>query len=134
VPRHAARSAPRCGGHVDAADQLGTSDDPLTAGACPEGVPSTLKPGSDQRLWFVLGATGAQIYQCSATATGPAWTFVAPQADLLDADGEVVGVHYAGPTWELDDGSKVVAARIAGAPAPSRGCGSAPRRTAATAR
>jgi len=26
--------------------------------------------------------------------------FQAPEAVLFDADGNVVGIHYAGPTWE----------------------------------
>ena len=53
-----------------------------------------------------------QIYQCQATAGDPArfeWTFKAPEADLFDAQGKKVGRHYAGPTWELSDGSKVTA-------------------------
>jgi hypothetical protein len=34
--------------------------------------------------------------------------FVAPDAKLVDAGGLLVGHHYAGPTWEAGDGSKVV--------------------------
>ncbi|HEY0792599.1 MAG TPA: DUF3455 domain-containing protein [Chthoniobacterales bacterium] len=34
--------------------------------------------------------------------------FKAPEADLFDAQGRKVGRHSAGPTWELDDGGKVV--------------------------
>jgi len=33
---------------------------------------------------------------------------VAPEATLKDATGTLVGRHYAGPTWEANDGSKVV--------------------------
>jgi hypothetical protein len=53
-------------------------------------------------------AEGVQIYRWNGTA----WTFVAPDAVLYSGDGEdseVVGIHYAGPTWESDSGSKVVA-------------------------
>lgn len=53
-------------------------------------------------------ALGVQIYRWS----GSQWDFIAPDATLY-ADpcyhGEV-GVHYAGPTWESNDGSTVVAA------------------------
>jgi hypothetical protein len=34
--------------------------------------------------------------------------FVAPEARLADANGTPIGRHYAGPTWEASDGSKVV--------------------------
>jgi hypothetical protein len=36
------------------------------------------------------------------------WTLKAPEADLFDETGRKVGKHYAGPTWEALDGSKVV--------------------------
>jgi hypothetical protein len=56
-------------------------------------------------------ALGVQIYRWSGTN----WAFVAPEAALY-ADPcyeEAVGIHYAGPTWEANDGSKVTGARIA---------------------
>jgi hypothetical protein len=63
-------------------------------------------------------ALGVQIYRWNGTS----WVFVAPEATLY-ADpcfnGEI-GTHYAGPTWEAEDGSKVVAARVADC-APDRG-------------
>src|SRR6266704_1241294 len=31
-----------------------------------------------------------------------------PEADLFDLSGKKIGKHYAGPTWESNDGSKVV--------------------------
>jgi hypothetical protein len=71
-------------------------------------------------LAFALGAVGVQIYVCRADATGVfSWTFTAPEATLYGCGGEA-GTHYAGPTWEALDGSKVVAARVAGhSPDPS---------------
>lgn len=56
-------------------------------------------------------ALGVQIYRW----TGASWVFVEPVATLFsDADyHEKVGIHYAGPTWESNGGSKVVAARLA---------------------
>jgi len=32
----------------------------------------------------------------------------APEADLFDSNGKKIGKHYAGPTWESNDGSKVI--------------------------
>ncbi len=68
-----------------------------------------------------LWADGVQIYECRAKATEasfPEWVFVAPEAKLVDASGVLVGHHYAGPTWEAVDGSKVVGAVKAKADAP----------------
>ena len=54
-------------------------------------------------------AEGAQIYECQARQDGKlAWQFREPIATLI-ADGKTVGRHYAGPAWELEDGSAVTA-------------------------
>jgi len=56
-------------------------------------------------------AVGVQIYECTQTSEDPAryeWTFKAPDAELFDSAGRKIGKHYAGPTWESNDGSKVV--------------------------
>ena len=72
----------------------------------------------------MLDASGVQVYECRAKAgdAGAAeWVFIAPEAQLFDADGLPVGKHYAGPTWESNDGSKVVGAVKAKADAPDAG-------------
>ena len=71
-----------------------------------------------QRLSARVYALGVQIYRWSGTN----WAFVAPEATLY-ADpcfSGVVGIHYAGPTWEAADGSKVAGARLNGC-TPERG-------------
>ena len=69
----------------------------------------------------MLTAKGVQIYECRPVA-GDAnkfeWAFKAPEADLYDASGKKVGRHYAGPTWELTAGGKVVGKVKAKADAP----------------
>jgi uncharacterized protein DUF3455 len=61
-------------------------------------------------------AQGLQIYECKAGNDGKlAWAFREPQATLT-VDSKVVGRHYAGPTWELSDGSAVVGKAIGNAP------------------
>ncbi|MCI0703416.1 MAG: DUF3455 domain-containing protein [Planctomycetia bacterium] len=60
------------------------------------------------KLSFRAYAEGVQIYQWNGTS----WVFVAPEAVLYDQDGEVVGIHYAGPIWESASGSKVKGAVI----------------------
>lgn len=63
-----------------------------------------------------LHAEGAQVYECKAAADGKlAWAFREPIATLL-AEGKTVGRHYAGPNWELADGSAVVGKAIGNAP------------------
>jgi hypothetical protein len=65
------------------------------------------------RLAFYYDAIGVQIYSCQAAATGYAWTFQAPEANLYDRRGRLVVKHYGGPTWEsVGDHSKVVAKKL----------------------
>src|SRR5437773_10638752 len=72
-------------------------------------VPENLKVPAGQTLSLVSPATGVQIYECGATKTERfEWVFRAPEADLFDAAGKKIGEHYAGPTWESNDGSKAV--------------------------
>jgi hypothetical protein len=66
-------------------------------------------------------ANGVQIYVCRVVQGDPQsrqWVFRAPEADLFDSKGKKIGKHYAGPTWELPDGSKVVGKVIAQEKAP----------------
>src|SRR6266516_3208736 len=78
-------------------------------------VPAALEVPAGNKVAFHAFAVGAQIYEWSGTA----WVFVAPEAALFaDAGGHgEVGIHYAGPTWESDSGSRVVGARVASSPA-----------------
>ena len=84
---------------------------------CPAGVPASLAPAADQTIKGKYNAVGVQIYVCTATAASPtpAWTFVAPQANLLKDNGQLVGTHFIGPTWQGNDGSSVVGVKAAGA-------------------
>ncbi|MEZ0309728.1 MAG: DUF3455 domain-containing protein [Ramlibacter sp.] len=86
-------------------------------------VPQNLQPGAAEKQVLVTAATGVQIYQCRAASAGaePEWTFVAPEAELLDRRGAKLGIHYAGPHWESPDGSKVAASVAARADAPATG-------------
>lgn len=99
----------------------------VTAQSTPTSVASTpdsLTPPAGSVLLFALGARGVQIYVCEADpddATAFVWTFTAPEAELLNARGEVVGSHFAGPTWQGQDGSAVVGAVLERADAPDAG-------------
>jgi hypothetical protein len=67
---------------------------------------------------LTLAGVGVQIYTCTSQAAGPAWTFVAPQAKLLDSTTEM-GTHSAGPTWTLKDGSSVKGQVVGTKPSPN---------------
>jgi hypothetical protein len=86
-------------------------------------IPDTLAPGPNETLAMVVPARGVQIYECRARkgAAGYEWTFVAPDAELLDARGNRIGHHGAGPVWEANDGSRVVGTVKARAEAPAAG-------------
>jgi hypothetical protein len=70
-------------------------------------------------LVATLHAAGAQIYECKSDSTGRlGWQFREPIATLF-LGGKTIGRHYAGPNWEMNDGS-VVSGKVAGrAPASS---------------
>jgi len=61
-----------------------------------------------EHVALTVHAEGAQVYDCKAGEGGKlAWQFREPIATLIQ-DGKTVGRHYAGPTWENVDGSRVV--------------------------
>ena len=102
----------------------------LTAGAAlltaacassPLVVPEALRPATTEMLGTTVGARGVQIYECRARKDGGGyeWAFVAPDADLLDAQGRAIGRHGAGPYWQSADGSRVVGTVKARADAPA---------------
>jgi hypothetical protein len=89
-----------------------------------EEIPAVLAPPASSVLLFELGARGVQIYACEADpddVTAFVWTFKAPEAELFNARGEVVGTHFAGPTWQGHDGSAVIGAVLERADAPDGG-------------
>lgn len=79
-------------------------------------VPEKIKAPDGEQVVLMVHASGSQIYVCQPGTDGKlAWTLKAPEAELHDEQGKVVGRHYAGPTWEDIDGSKVTgkaAARV----------------------
>ena len=96
-------------------------------------VPAEIAAGPDERLALIGIGSGVQVYRCdlkagppgtpaagttavagsstaagAGTATAYEWALQAPEATMRDAGGRYVGKHYLGPTWEAEDGSKVV--------------------------
>ncbi|PTR32492.1 uncharacterized protein DUF3455 [Luteibacter sp. OK325] len=64
---------------------------------------------------------GVQIYVCKPAAAAYAWTLKAPEATLSDAKGNVIGKHFAGPSWQANDGSTVVGEALNASPSPDAG-------------
>jgi hypothetical protein len=85
-------------------------------------VSTKLQVPTNQRLAFKSAAQGSQIYTCQqipADRSQFEWKLKAPDAQLFDERGKVVGKHYAGPTWEANDGSKIAAVVTAKEQAPN---------------
>lgn len=71
-------------------------------------VPDKIKAPDNQQVVLMAHASGAQIYVCQAGSDGkPAWSLKAPEAELHDSQGAVIGRHYAGPTWKYKDGGEI---------------------------
>ena len=71
----------------------------LAAVTEPAGISPKLRPPADEQPAFILGAKGVQVYSCKSRASDYAWSFVAPEAALLEG-AATAGRHFAGPTWE----------------------------------
>jgi uncharacterized protein DUF3455 len=73
------------------------------------GLFSRIKVPGDREPVLQLSARGAQIFRCEKRDVGFAWVFRQPDAELLDANGRVVGRHGANFSFENVDGSRLVA-------------------------
>jgi Protein of unknown function (DUF3455) len=84
-------------------------------------IPESLRVPTTEIMTQQARAAGVQIYQCHANKDDAArfdWLFKEPEADLFDKAGKKIGKHYAGPTWEANDGSKVTGELVARANSP----------------
>jgi len=81
-------------------------------------IPPQLQPTANEQLLLQLHAKGDQIYICQEGATQFAWALKAPDAQLFDNDGKPFGKHFAGPSWEAKDGSRVTGKAVANVPSP----------------
>lgn len=78
---------------------------PFSAGAADfQGMPLP----ENTSIVLVADGEGVQIYESKTNATGGYdWTLKAPEAELKSLTGEILGKHFAGPTWSLSDGSEL---------------------------
>jgi hypothetical protein len=92
--------------------------------AAPPPTPVQLHVPAGESLIKQFHATGVQIYECAPAKNDPSqfeWAFRGPEAKLLTSRGGSAGKHYAGPTWESNDGSAVVGELVASSPSPQPG-------------
>jgi Protein of unknown function (DUF3455) len=86
----------------------------VSAPATSTPLPEAIRTPPAETLVLRAHAMGAQIYLCQAGADGKQqWTLKAPDADLMDDQGTVIGHHSAGPAWQLADGSAVTGKAVA---------------------
>lgn len=84
-------------------------------------LPANLAVPATNAERLSAAAKGTQNYACQPkkdAADTFEWAFTAPEADLFDEAGNKLGTHFAGPTWQMNDGSKVVGTVKEKAPSP----------------
>jgi len=90
----------------------------LSFSAAAQQVPQQLQPPANEQLLLQVHAKGDQVYTCKEDVTQYTWVLKAPDAQLFDKDGKPFGKHFAGPSWEAKDGSRVTGKAIANVPSP----------------
>jgi hypothetical protein len=84
-----------------------------------DSVAQTTKESIDvpphSRLLLRAIGSGDQVYGC----LNGRWALIAPDAKLRNQEGSVIGRHFAGPTWQLNDGSWVKGRAVAKQIAPN---------------
>jgi hypothetical protein len=90
----------------------------LVAAPTVPNAPAALRPPAGQVLIAHFAGKGKQIYTCQKSDTAYAWKLKAPDAQLFSENGTLAGHHFAGPTWESVDNSRVVGKLAASVPSP----------------
>ena len=90
----------------------------LACSAAAPQVPQQLQPPANEQLLLRVHAKGYQVYTCQPDGTQFNWTLKAPDAQLFAMDGKPFGKHFAGPTWEASDGSRVIGKAVANVRSP----------------
>jgi hypothetical protein len=81
-------------------------------------VPPQIQPPASEQLLLQVHAKGDQVYTCKGDTAQAAWALKAPDAQLFDKDGKSFGKHFAGPSWEASDGSRVTGKAVGNVPSP----------------
>lgn len=82
-------------------------------------VPDKIQAPAGEQVVLKVRASGSQIYVCQQGTDGKSgWTLKAPDAELRDDQGKIIGHHYGGPTWKHNDGSEITGKAVARVDAP----------------
>jgi hypothetical protein len=81
-------------------------------------VPPQIQAPANEQLLLQVHAKGDQVYTCKGDAGSFSWTLKAPDAQLFDMGGKPFGKHFAGPSWESKDGSRVTGKAVANVASP----------------
>ena len=90
----------------------------LPFAAAAQQVAQQLQPPANEQLLLQVHAKGDQVYTCKADVAQYTWVLKAPDAQLFDKDGKLFGKHFAGPSWQASDGSRVIGKAVADSPSP----------------
>jgi hypothetical protein len=101
-----------------AAVLLATASTVLSFPTAGQQIPPQLQPPANEQLLLQVHAKGDQVYICKEGATEFSWGLKSPDAQLFDKDGKPFGKHFAGPSWEAKDGSRVTGKAVANVPSP----------------
>jgi hypothetical protein len=97
---------------------LATASAGLSLSVAAQDIPQQLQPPANEQLLLQVRAQGDQIYICKSDAPRFTWTLKAPDAQLFDKNDKPFGRHFAGPSWEATDGSRVTGKAVANSPSP----------------
>lgn len=90
----------------------------------PDSVPDAVKVPAGHRVALETVGIGKITYECRPKKDAPGqfvWEFVAPDAQLTDRSGRLIGKYFGPPaTWTNLDGSTVTGAQVSVSPGPER--------------
>ena len=86
----------------------------MATGSIAETPKESIDVPPQSRLVLRVTGRGDQVYGC----VNGSWALKAPDAELLNQEGSVIGRHFAGPTWQLNDGSRLEGKAVAKQVAP----------------
>src|SRR5260370_35753314 len=89
-----------------------------SSGVSAQQLPPQIQAPAGEQLLLQVHANGDQVYTCKGDAGSLNWALKAPDAQLFDKDGKSFGKHFAGPSWEANDGSRVTGKVVAIWPSP----------------
>jgi len=96
----------------------------LHAAEATPGVPEAIRIAVPVDHLFDYRITGVQIYVCAKKGDAEyaqfEWQFKSPEGSIINDAGDAIGRHFAGPSWAMNDGSKITAEVVGRTAAPDK--------------